>query len=110
MRSGTPKKDHENVITVYGGTDLWKQRLEFQSPDAAYLIFLDHSGVVRWRNSGVFDEEAYKELSIRVAALLQGQHQPSCNATRIRPHLQTSKKPAFQSRATPVEWEFDRRC
>jgi hypothetical protein len=57
MRRGTPEDDHERVITVYGGTDPWKQRLGFQSPDAAYLILLDQSGVVRWRHGGPFDEE-----------------------------------------------------
>ena len=70
MRRGTPKKDHENVITVYGGKDPWKQRLGFQSPDAAYLVLLDQRGVVRWRHSGSFDESAYKALSIQTAALL----------------------------------------
>ena len=71
MRRGTPKKDQENVITVYGGTDLWKQHLGFQSPDAAYLLLVDQRGVVRWRHSGQFDEKAYYEMSIRVAALLK---------------------------------------
>jgi hypothetical protein len=28
MRKGTPKKDQENVITVYGGTDSWKTAAE----------------------------------------------------------------------------------
>jgi hypothetical protein len=32
MRKGTPKEDHEHVITVYGGTDPWKQRVGFKSP------------------------------------------------------------------------------
>jgi ATP10 protein len=72
MRKGTPSEDHENVITVYGGTALWKQRLEFQSPDAAYLVLLDQRGVVRWRHSGVFKEEAYRGLSTQVSALLPG--------------------------------------
>ena len=71
MRRGTPKKDHENVITVYGGTDPWKQRLGFQSPDAAYLVLLDRRGVVRWRHNGMFDETAYKALSSQVSALLR---------------------------------------
>ena len=70
MRRGTPKQDHENVITVYGGTDPWKQRLGVQSPDAAYLILLDQRGIVRWRHSGGLDEEAYKKLSSQVSALL----------------------------------------
>jgi hypothetical protein len=70
MRRGTPSKDHENVITVYGGTDPWKQRLGFQSPEAAYLILLDRSGVVRWRHSGPFEGTAYQGLSAQMAALL----------------------------------------
>jgi len=69
MRRGTPKTDHEHVITVYGGTDPWKQRLGYQSPDAAYLILLDQHGVVRWRHNGPFDEETYKTLSKQVAAI-----------------------------------------
>ena len=69
MRKGTPKADHENVITVYGGTEPWKQRLGFQSTDAAYLILLDQSGVVRWRYNGLFDEDAYRTLSKQVSAL-----------------------------------------
>jgi hypothetical protein len=70
MRRGTPEDDHERVITVYGGTDPWKQRLGFQSPDAAYLILLDQSGVVRWRHGGPFDEGAYSKLSKSVSDLL----------------------------------------
>jgi len=69
MRSGTPRKDYENVITVYGGTDPWKQRLGFQAPDAAYLVLLDQRGLVRWRYKGAFDEESYKSLSGQVTAL-----------------------------------------
>jgi len=74
MRKSTPKKDHENVITVYGGTDSWKQRLGFQSPNAAYLLLVDQRGVVRWRHSGEFDEKAYGDMSIEVAALLNPRH------------------------------------
>jgi hypothetical protein len=69
MRRGTPSKDHENVITVYGGTEPWKQRVGFQSPEAAYLILLDQRGIVRWRHNGAFDEEAYQALSAQVSAL-----------------------------------------
>ncbi len=71
MRRGTPRQDHENVITVYGGTDPWKQRLGFQSPNSAYLLLLDQRGIVRWRRSGEVDTQAYDELSIQVRALLK---------------------------------------
>jgi len=71
MRKGTPKNDQEHVITVYGGTDSWRERMGYHSPDAAYLVLLDAKGVVRWRSSGTFDEEAYKDLSVHVVALLR---------------------------------------
>ena len=71
MRKGTPRNDQENVITVYGGTDSWKQRVGFQSPDAAYLILLDKHGAVRWLHGGAFDEDAFKDLSTHVSALLR---------------------------------------
>jgi len=71
MRKGTPRSDQENVITIYGGTDTWKQRVGYQSPDAAYLVLLDKHGVVRWRHSGALDDEAYKDLSTHMAALLR---------------------------------------
>jgi hypothetical protein len=71
MRKGTPLSDQENVITVYGGTDAWKQRMGYESADAAYLVLLDRHGAVRWRHSGAFDETAYKDLSTHLAALLR---------------------------------------
>src|SRR5579871_1603415 len=37
MRRGTPKADHEHVITVYGSTDKWKQRMDYSDPKWAYL-------------------------------------------------------------------------
>ena len=70
MRRGTPKADHENVITVYGGTDSWKQRVSYGDPGAAYLILIDRNGKVVWRHSGAFDEEQYKSLSSEISNLL----------------------------------------
>ncbi len=70
MRSGTPKADYEHVITVYGGTAPWKQRVGFRDPNAAYLILLDRNGKVTWRKAGSFDEQAYHALSEEVSKLL----------------------------------------
>jgi hypothetical protein len=71
MRKGTPRSDQENVITVYGGTDSWKQRVGYASPNAAYLILLDKRGAVRWSHSGAFDEKAYRDLHAQVSTLLR---------------------------------------
>ncbi len=43
----------------------------FQSPDATYLILLDKHGAVRWLHTGAFGEDAYKDLSSHVSALLR---------------------------------------
>ena len=69
MRRGTPKADQEHVITVYGGTDAWKQRVGFSDPKAAYLILIDGGGRVAWQCSGEFGEERYKELSSQTSKL-----------------------------------------
>jgi len=69
MRKGTPKELHENVITVYGGTDPWKKRLGFKEGDDAYLILIDSKGIVRWTHSGQFDEARFAELAELVRKL-----------------------------------------
>lgn len=70
MRQGTPKTDYGNVITVYGGTDAWKQRLGFKDPNAAYLVLIDRSGKVIWRYAGAFGEDPYKALSSNISSLV----------------------------------------
>jgi len=71
MRRGTPKADQENVITVYGGTDPWKQRVGFTDPKSAYLILLDPQGRVAWRHAGAVDDGSFQALSAEVSRLLK---------------------------------------
>lgn len=70
MRKGTPQADQGNVITVYGGTDLWKQRVGFTDPKAAYLILIDQRGNVAWQYAGAFEQEPYNALAALAAKLL----------------------------------------
>jgi len=70
MRRGTPKADHDHVITVYGNMSPWKERVAFKTPDAAYLILLDKDGSVRWRHSGAFTEADYQRLTAAMKPLL----------------------------------------
>ncbi|MEO7648861.1 MAG: hypothetical protein ABIZ80_00200 [Bryobacteraceae bacterium] len=70
MRRGTPKTDHENVITVYGGTEPWKQRLGVKGEDSAYLVLLDRKGNVAWRDAGPFEEARYHALAEQVRKLV----------------------------------------
>ena len=69
MRRGTPKADHENVITVYGATKPWKQRLGVKSEDSAYLVIIDQKGKVVWRHAGPFEESSYQTLALQVRKL-----------------------------------------
>lgn len=69
MRRGTPKADHENVITVYGGTEPWKQRLGVTAEDSAYLVVIDQTGKVAWRHAGPFEETSYQGLTAQVRKL-----------------------------------------
>jgi hypothetical protein len=73
MRRGTPKGDYENVITVYGGAELWKQRLGVKSETDAYLLLLDRKGNVIWRDAGPFDETKYQALAPLVHKLASEQ-------------------------------------
>ena len=73
MRKGTPVELHDNVITVYGGTGDWKQRLAYSPAheDDAYLVVLDREGVVRWLHHGGFDTSWSGELNAVLASLVQ---------------------------------------
>lgn len=72
MRSGTPVELHDQVITIYGGTGDWKQRLSYSASheDDAYLILLDRQGVVRWLHHGVFDRSRAGELKALLSSLV----------------------------------------
>ena len=71
MRNGTPVELHDQVITVYQGTDDWKKRLSYSADhkDDAYLIVFDRAGVVRWLHHGAFDISWSDELKALLASL-----------------------------------------
>jgi hypothetical protein len=73
MRKGTPVELHDHVITVYGGTGDWKQRLSYSPAheDDAYLAVLDREGVVRWLHHGGFDTSRADELKALLALLVR---------------------------------------
>ena len=70
MRKGTPKELHENVITVYGGSDRWKKAMGFSKAqeDAAYLALLGADGRVQWLHHGGYTEDAARALKTALSA------------------------------------------
>ena len=90
MRRGTPTELHDQVITVYGGTGDWKQRLSYSTDhkDDAYLIVVDREGVVRWLYHGAFDQPRGDELKALLASLADRRPAvagPESSAGRIEP-------------------------
>jgi hypothetical protein len=73
MRRGTPKADYGHVITVYGGTGPWKQRVGFGDPKSAYLILIDREGKVVWRYAGGLQAKVWQSLISEVSRLLAGE-------------------------------------
>ncbi|MCX6551167.1 MAG: hypothetical protein NTY02_09225 [Acidobacteria bacterium] len=71
MRRGTPKDLHENVITVYGGVDRWKQLIGYSdtAPDDGYLAVLDREGRVQWLHHGPATDDVVAELKATIARL-----------------------------------------
>ena len=89
MRRGTPADLHDHVITVYGGTGDWKQRLS-HSPDHeddAYLTVLDREGVVRWLYHGPFDRSRAEELRELVTALADRRPLTPASVAAIPRHI-----------------------
>jgi len=70
MRKGTPAELHGHVVTVYGGTGPWRERLGYADAKSAYLVLLDAGGIVRWRHAGPHSPEAMVELVRAIEALL----------------------------------------
>jgi hypothetical protein len=70
MRRGTPRELHGNVITVYGGTGPWKERLGYQEENEAYLVLLDPEGRVQWIGHGRFGPILYDALAAATRGLL----------------------------------------
>ena len=73
MRRGTPKERYENVITVYGGVDAWKQRVGYKQPKDAYLILIDRQGTIRWLHTGPFNEARFADLLATAKRLSESQ-------------------------------------
>ena len=71
MRKGTAVELHDHVITVYGGTGDWKQRLSYSRhhEDDAYVVIIDKKGIVRWLHHGVFDQPVADDLQALLTSL-----------------------------------------
>ena len=69
MRGGTPEADRVHVLTVWGAPPEWKDWLDFDAANSAYVGLLDREGRVRWRGVGPLDDSRWRELTVASNAL-----------------------------------------
>jgi hypothetical protein len=64
IRKKIPEKLRPNFVPLTDNEDAWKQLVGFtkQAPDAAYLLLVDHEGVVRWSTHAACTTDKFAEL------------------------------------------------
>ncbi|HEX4751204.1 MAG TPA: hypothetical protein VH302_16810 [Bryobacteraceae bacterium] len=70
MKSGTPAAEYDRFAVVYQGEPELKRVTAFQRSDEAYILLLDPKGDIKWVSHGKPTDEAIKELTKQVEALL----------------------------------------
>jgi hypothetical protein len=70
MRSGTPQKYHENVLTVYGGAGDLRKAFRAKNDKNAVIVLCDQQGLAQWTWEGMMDESKYLEMKAVADRLL----------------------------------------
>ena len=70
IKVGTPGPDRARFLTTFDDEVAWKGAAGFQQPDDAYVVVIEHSGVVS-RAHGPFTETLYASKADVVRSLLQ---------------------------------------
>jgi len=70
MRRGTPRKFHENVLTVYGGAGSMRKAFSAKNDKNAVIVLCDREGLAQWFWEGAMDEAKYMEMKAVADRLL----------------------------------------
>lgn len=62
MRSGIPKEDWDNVVTVYKDADKIIQTIGNENPKNGHVVLLDSQGKIRWVHDRGFSPSVLLEL------------------------------------------------
>jgi hypothetical protein len=65
IRKQVPEVLKPNFVPITTGEDKWKQLARFNptTPDAAYVLLVDHTGQVRWQTHEPFTPTLFQQLS-----------------------------------------------
>ncbi len=66
IKSGTPENQREHFLLVYHNEKELKQAAAFSTPDDAYILILDKSGVIRWKFHGPVTDASFEQLKTQM--------------------------------------------
>jgi hypothetical protein len=62
IKSGVPRDQRETFLLVYKNEKELKDAAGFSTPDDAYVLVLDKSGVIRWKTHGPVSDAAVEQV------------------------------------------------
>lgn len=63
MKAGIPERKHEYVITYYGDTSKFREKLDMDDKRLGYVFLLDQDGKIVWSGKGFADEKYLNEMA-----------------------------------------------
>lgn len=71
MKKGVPQEAHNRFLIVTSDEAAWKKYLNVTDDELPYLVLIDGSGRLVWKDQGVFAEKQYEALRAHVQKSLQ---------------------------------------
>ena len=69
MKKGIPQDVQQYFVLLFQGEEKLKQLTGYQKDDEAYLLLLDASGNIQWRDHGIVNDEKISRLSEQLQKL-----------------------------------------
>ncbi len=63
MKTGIPARKHDYVVTYYGDTSNFREKLEMDDKNLGYVFLLNKEGEIIWSGKGFADEEGLDEMA-----------------------------------------------
>src|SRR4051812_7911749 len=67
IRRSIPKESQDNFVLLFEGEEALKKSVNYQASDDAYVVMLDSSGNIVWREHGAVDDKKFAALAKQVS-------------------------------------------
>lgn len=71
IKKGVNERVRDHFVPIVQGEASLKRLVSYREADDAYLVILDRSGKIAGQMHGMYSEESYKEVLVRVRRLLK---------------------------------------